>query len=530
MKNTILIFITSILITLSSCFDDKGNYDYSNPEENVISNIEGEYNLMAYKDTLKIVPDFKGINENENTTYLWTIYSMASKDEDDQIDYEKLSNIIADTISEERNLNYAIFLSNGSYRLNYEVKDGLTGLVSFFTTYLNVSTEFSKGFYLLKETSEGNSEIDVYTVENSLLENLLANISGTTLKGSPLSFGMWPLYSYLNTETQENDVHDFLLPITKDGELAMIRIEDFKKIRDFDDMFYDDEDKGRPLMAFPNCESYGFNTTKGYFRNSQVSSVGMLSSGYFGNTLVPEDEPTNYEFNSLGCLYGKGTLLYDKLYNRFMAIDYRSGNIHAFSDENSSYSMNNIEDEIIYIGGGSVGSSNYAYGIFNIKGSNQKRIYAIGDLDLKKYTNTVDAVIDIPLDAAMTNANLFACSKQAAELIYFVSDNKIYTYKSYSQTEDELTIEGLPQDEEITYIDNIFTSNSGDANFDYLIVGTYKDGNYSVYMYNTMGGIPVGGPQKTVKGKGKIAKIQYMNIGINNDEEDRLDNLYSVQF
>jgi len=530
MKNTYLIFITLLITSLTSCFDDKGNYDYENPEENVIGNIENDYHLISFKDSLVIVPELEGINENENTTYLWTIYSSGSTKESEAITQEKRLGIRSKVLSEERNLNFKINLSTGTYRINYEVKDGITGLTSLASTYLTVNTEFTKGFYILKETSEGNSEIDIYTSENSLLENLISNVSGTTLEGSPLTFGLWPRFSYLDTTSGDLDTKNFLLPITKKGKLAMIRTEDFKQIRNLEEMFYKGVDPGKPIFAYANAENYNVVTSSGYFSNGQVANVGIVSSGYFGRVSTLPEEPSNYEFSQFACLYGKGALLYDNLHHRFIESDFVIGNLHLISDQDAQYKANNIEDELVYIGGGSLSNKDYAFAIFNKKNSQQKRVYSFGQIDLTKYTNTIDDIVDIPLNSAMTQANIFACSKKYAKLIYYVSNNKIYVYKFISRTEKELTFEGLPQDEEITYLENIYSSVSEDVKFHHLIVGTYKDGNYSIYMYNTLGGLPLDGPQKIIKGKGKVVKLQYLNSGIDNHENKRFDNMYSLQY
>ena len=72
MKHIIYLLLSIVLFT--SCFDDKGNYDYIDINEVTISGFEAStYTVISYIDTLRINPDVKGTlsSKDEDFEYSW---------------------------------------------------------------------------------------------------------------------------------------------------------------------------------------------------------------------------------------------------------------------------------------------------------------------------------------------------------------------------------------------------------------------------------------------------------------------------
>ena len=114
--------------------------------------------------------------------------------------------------------------------------------------------------------------------------------------------------------------------------------------------------------------------------------------------------------------------------------------------------------------------------------------------------------IDPALHAA--NANLIAVNGQQATIMYCIDNNRLYVYDLGGvNPERELPLQGIPANEQITYIANRWF-NAGDT-WDYLFIGTQTGDTYKVYMYEMVGGEPVGQPVKTISGKGKLRKVDY---------------------
>ena len=86
---------------LTSCFDDKGNYDYQNINEVTIEGIDRTkvYELFSYESTLTINPVVKStVGDEKNYDYTWKIIPKnAESEEGDQEKY---------VVSKEKNLVY----------------------------------------------------------------------------------------------------------------------------------------------------------------------------------------------------------------------------------------------------------------------------------------------------------------------------------------------------------------------------------------------------------------------------------------
>lgn len=129
---------------------------------------------------------------------------------------------------------------------------------------------------------------------------------------------------------------------------------------------------------------------------------------------------------------------------------------------------------------------------------------------------TLVAVIEIQPGSHFATATAFASNSQSAAVIYGVDNNKVYSFGLTGTTpEKELTFEGLPSNETITYVSNRYFSGYTDGNnFDHLIIGTQSGNNYKLYMYNMVGGEPVGAPVHVVSGTGKVHSVDYITPSV----------------
>ena len=66
------IFLSLIFI---SCYDDKGNYDYTDIGDITITGIENSYTAIALAKKLEIKPTVTSKNPEDTFEYLWTVYN-----------------------------------------------------------------------------------------------------------------------------------------------------------------------------------------------------------------------------------------------------------------------------------------------------------------------------------------------------------------------------------------------------------------------------------------------------------------------
>ena len=84
MRQILYICLGIILLSIVSCYDDKGNYDYHDINEVIFGDIETAHNVLLNIDTLKINgKDFVKMSQGDLTDtdrfeYLWVVFSPSN--------------------------------------------------------------------------------------------------------------------------------------------------------------------------------------------------------------------------------------------------------------------------------------------------------------------------------------------------------------------------------------------------------------------------------------------------------------------
>lgn len=131
-KGHICFFLMLILI---SCSQDKGNYDYTDLEEPSVSALADQSVLMF--SVLRIMPDFgEGWTDGGRYVYEWKVI-------DDNGGREPV------VIGTDRDLEYEVTLSPGSYSLFYTITESSTGIYWRYEMSLVVSSSTSEGWMVL---------------------------------------------------------------------------------------------------------------------------------------------------------------------------------------------------------------------------------------------------------------------------------------------------------------------------------------------------------------------------------------------
>ena len=140
------LFILGVLLW-TSCFDDKGNYDYIDLGELTVDGIITDqwYELFAYSDTLKIPIEIHSTRYTEGEepyTYEWKFMSQSSQTWDERnepIDY---------TVSREKNLAIVPQLTAGEYFGFFIVTDTILGLQEKVDFFVRLRTTVSEGWMI----------------------------------------------------------------------------------------------------------------------------------------------------------------------------------------------------------------------------------------------------------------------------------------------------------------------------------------------------------------------------------------------
>ena len=210
----------AMTLSLSSCFSDDSSLGGNDVGDITISGISDSYSQVAYMgETLDITPT---VESQEDVTYSWLLLSSTtgSKDKDG-------NEIQPEVIGHEKDLHYEVNLSPGTYQVRL-VAQGKSGYTVYKRTSSTVRTAFSQGFYVLKETTDGNSDVDLITKDGKTGYNIIASMDGEALHGKPLSMGAQYNAYYVNPDNDQMEVANMLYVTTESGDFRVKRTTDFK--------------------------------------------------------------------------------------------------------------------------------------------------------------------------------------------------------------------------------------------------------------------------------------------------------------
>lgn len=500
-----ILAIAFMAIIQASCYDDKGNYDYTDISQVEITNLEEVYRLVSYRDTLHIVPKITSTNPQDEFECLWVVnpaYTQAPSMGEE---------IQKDTICTEKELHYPVNLRLGLYDLVLKVTNTTTGHAKFHNMSLEVTTPFALGFYVLKEDN-GTTELDLHKPDGTIVENVLTMKYGSAIPGKPRSMGLLFSYCYIDPETSKYTFTS-ALSVCAGKEAKILNLQDMSTIFTHDNMFWGNPNPDEiPLYICPGYFGINYLSNNGLSFSYQANSIP--GSGKFGYPVLIEGNTKPNSVPNINCIFSQCLYFFDDLNHRFLVCDF-NGRMHAYAKAPE------IPYNLIFFGRNKVGNINNGYALFEDDKTGKRYLYTLV-LNTKYSDNPILDIFEIPVSSALSSATLFGINEQNARIMYFVKDNQIYSFDLDSHTEKMLKPEGFVAGEEITYISNRFWENTKDVenNFNYLVIGTYSNGGYKLYMYNTLGGLPVGTPVKVLEGHGKVTKVQFSSNKMSDNTVD----------
>ena len=218
MKNLYYILVLSLLC-FTSCYEDKGNYDYRELNEIVIDTagkgIKEVYSVNQF-EKLNIPAVVRQIGgDTSNLECTWTVFP------DDKGVENKETPLV---LSTRPALDEVIDLKSGSYVLLLTVTDKMTGVKEEVRFGLNVTALLKSGWLVFYEDKEGGSDVAVISdrildpaiTSDQVLTGLFSRVNGRKLMGSPrdirhLRMQFYPPYQpaiYIITDQEAVRVND----------------------------------------------------------------------------------------------------------------------------------------------------------------------------------------------------------------------------------------------------------------------------------------------------------------------------------
>lgn len=483
-NNRINISIFALLfLFLSSCYEDKGNYDYTEINRVSITGLESQYQRYTNIDNLSISIELEDTSDGTiEYDYVWTISN--SRDDNRK-----------DTISTDKTIDYFINVPPGTYNILLTATEKTTSIPHFFTSKLIVETRFTRGWYLLKEI-DGDSELDLHN-ETISLSNLLTDYSDIgKMKGKPVSLGYFNGRIILQTE----------------NALNMIDKESMTLISDYNELFLDAPTVVPRQIGFAtSLMSTNIIDESGIYYYSTYQAIGF--------PLKTSDEKP-YRLTGYTAKDRSNLIHYDQLNCRFLTHASSATVLMPFKDEGKDGAIqqwvpNNLDADLLYMDTQSriYNSEKEAYAILKKRsGAKDILVFSLDFSAIASKSNPIKKGFAVPPNSGIYNATVFGNNMNYAAL-YYNNGNKLGMYDLLTNTQKDVYT--FDSNEEITFITNFVYSGTQIAPINKIVVTTYFNGNYKLYLFDILEGMPTGTPL-IYEGKGRVKEVLHTNVGSSN--------------
>lgn len=265
MKNVILRieYLLAFLFCMTACFEDD-----STPGTNAVGNIEIEglhdTSIISYSGhMLDVSPRVNAGYPEEQLSYAWYMYNQ---EDVNSVSGKGLANGYRENkIAEGKDLSYEVNLPSGVYTFIFEVMSKDNSYTQTASLKLTVSTAFSRGFYILKETAFGGSEVDLYT-QDGLNSNLMEKLTGAELEGKPVNLSFAFNQAYIDEEEQEM-ASTKMLNVFTEKDYRAFRTEDMRETFNRTNLLFEEMD----------VDERAYTMINGFFTMFYLSSKGLYS-------------------------------------------------------------------------------------------------------------------------------------------------------------------------------------------------------------------------------------------------------------
>jgi hypothetical protein len=532
-----IIFLLLMLTLLQGCYKDQSSTRWEpigdisvsvvvrNSQTGDTTHIafgDTNYSVVTLVDTLRIELSVTSSNPSEDMStweYLWMYYAGESTLDTIQVGTSK-------------SIVWPITSNVGSYRIRLQITNPANGYAIFREAGMSIETAFSRGFYFLKETADGNTELDFHNPQGDKpARNLLSSQLGAPIVGSPTHLGLFSLRTTMHMLGHDRqypfvDQNGVLrngdaLVVMGGRDLKVMLIEDMSLIYDHDQLFLEEgpAPDHKPLRAY-----FSNRVTTNFVFFFSTGVIRAMSTGHVGFPVGPSDGASFSSAVQLGATGDPTYVIFDESNGgRLLHYSPELGRI-TFNLASGAISPNNLNWRPLFMGtstGATVpteagndefASLNAGWAIFQDRGN-----------PLTRFLVRLSTRSDRPIAARTTidptlkfnTAQVYGTNRSGStHFIYAGVGSELYLYNTRNNTETLITPSSMNCGGTITMIthkqgiNNPNTDEPGPST-GYLIIATHIGGNYRVYLYELQGGVPEGLPVKIYEGVGKVVDMQF---------------------
>ncbi len=511
MKRHSILFLLPLFI-LTGCFDDDSTLPTAEVSDITVKFPQSLYSANAFIDTLIIPPDVTSAYAEDDLEYTWYIYDEAKIQEDI---YNNQEPDTMEIIGRQKVLQYVSNRTPGMYTLALKVASKSNGYAVMETTSLNVSTLFTDGFYILKETAEGNTELDLSISEEQLETDLLARTQGSALPGKPRSLSaLFSTMCYVDPVTDEPNRGTAIAVTTENNEVGIYRTMDLKAVADRSNLLMETTPADEKPYGFYQGYLYTFYMSASGMRVASNSKTSSTGTGRFGPLLDGSGETGG----SPHCAF-YGT------YNKMIYWDNKAKGLIELNSYGHSSKVNPPEGkqwsdyECLKCGVSGFGDETDASTLyFLLKNTGNEKVY-LCFLRISSQPAAVREFTELSPDSHFAKGEVRSICAKTAKVFYVVDEGKLWRHNWDNHAESEIMLTGLSEGASLDYVSNQFYSAGRYTSFDYLVVGVQRGGNYTLLFYRMQGGEPQE-IVRTVCGVGKVKSVRFTTNDFKSDSFD----------
>lgn len=495
-----------LLLLLPSClYKDLGNYDYDMIPEVVIEGIvttkDGGYgNKTIFKDVLTIKPIIKfGKEDISSFECKW---------------YKRGATL--ELISEEAELNFPLN-QNGFCMFQFVAKHKTLGISKRVETSCIVQSETETGWYVLKETADGRTELDgwydldkddVFTVTPNLITAKL----GASMESKPIAINYYDQLSLIKENGKDSVESKSSIRISSENDMAIFDLIGFDCTHRFNDLLTTPFPVDGKINAV-----FGYGNVSGmiYDEGTGIRSYSITKAFQFFDKFRDEYKvstkftvPKIYSNSSNALVYEEKTSLF-KCVNGFAPKFENKQFLDVIPPQLPATGMN---AKLLFIGQKESILNKPAIGYAIVEKYSDPDSLIILQLDLTSVNNSTTYDFLLKADTLYKKTNLrkyeFCTLDQSIDYLYYTVKNKFYSYNLNGKVETAHETDFV-NGEEITYMKHLNLTYSKSYEKPGLYIATYKNGRYKLYRFAIQAGIIQPNPHVVLEGEGKFKAAIY---------------------
>lgn len=503
--NYIILLLTTVLF--AACYEDIGNYDYSEKEEITVTGIKGEYTVTAFVDSLNLTPTIvSNVDENAEFDYTWEIYST-------------IAGSTKEMLAQTKDLKHEVSENAGTWNLLFAATNKKSGLTKYVKSKINVATEYTKGWYAIKDDGV-NSDIDQYVVADTVVPTHVANdvfskINGRKMPGEAQLITFMAQYKSFAAGGARSAYTRTLVALSEE-DITLNYINTMEIIRDVDNFTFETPSVKKPMYA-------GFSART--LSSLLVINAGQLhaiyttslNNGIFGAAAARNDAHDDYYLSKYAISIVKSSdkknlcLFYDEMSSSFVYYNVNSQKlIDVTANAACEMPTKNSGKEMLFMGMQTLsvtGAVAYMKDKDEVAGADRTLV-----LISNGYANLLLNTEAITSDQKLYDATNITCS-QDEQVIYFVHNKNELWSRNLSSSVETLQFQA-EADEEITMVRQRKSDTTEKAYFkhNYVIVGvSSSDGTYKSHFFDKTAGDLNEEADFVMEGEGRVKDVIFIS-------------------